>query len=145
MLINKIMILGKKHVEYTDYVEPTREEYSSIEDYSIAKAQYTVRNLVPFEKTTLKKEVTGRYKNVNLKIGKTVFIKRWDDNGIDKKSEIIDIIWDKVFPKIICEDGYFVFNPNKEYNTFHWKGKGKSWEKKYQKWIKTSNYYIEKL
>lgn len=138
------MILGKKFIEYTDYVEPLEEDYNSDLDYLIAKTQFNMKGLVSFDKTSLKTKVISKLDNIELRKGNKVFIKRWDDNGIDGKTLIIDIMWESEFPEIICQDGYFIFNPNEEYNEFTWTSKGRIWEKKYQKWIRTNSYYIEK-
>lgn len=138
-----IMILGQKFKEYTDYVEPFEKDYETLSEYAIAKAQFDVKNLFSFKTTALKTKVR-RYENTELKKGSKVYIKRWDDNGIDGETEVLEVIFDEEYPKVICEDGWFHFNPHEEYHVFKWTAKGKGWEKKNQKWIKSADYYIEK-
>lgn len=137
------MVIGTKFREVYDYAEPLPEDYDSDEEYCIAKAQYQLKNLFPFKETTLKRYAMKVFDNIEIKKDVIIRIKRWDDNGIDSETKVKEIHFEGEFPEVICEDGWFYFNPNEEYNTFNWRGKGKSWEKKNKKWVKTDNYFIE--
>jgi hypothetical protein len=89
-----------------------------------------------------------RQYQIELKIGSTVYIERWDGNGIHKEVKIINIIRGKTRAVIKTNKGVFIFsiwNNKRDNIPFKWTCKRKTWEKKHQRWVDGCKYYLESL
>jgi hypothetical protein len=88
-----------------------------------------------------------RLEKIRIENGATIFIERWDGNGIHDEVRVLKIEEENSHSiKVICDQGYFYFNKNnaKTHNTdFNWICEGKEWEKKNKKWVDGRRYYYE--
>lgn len=136
--------------DYYSYVKrPLRKDYKTEDDYILAKKLYKLNKslcgIIEIEsEKILRKE--AKLKNIEIKIGSKIFIERWDGNGGYDSVKVLSIDNSSTRAIIKTNKGYFVFsiyNCQKDNIEFNWTCKGKSWEKKFQKWIDGRKYYID--
>ena len=88
----------------------------------------------------------SRSEKIRITEGSTVYIERWDGNGIHSEVKVLEIKEHKDFIEVKCDKGYFNFgkeNSKTENIEFNWTCEGKEWEKQNQKWINGKRYYYE--
>lgn len=142
------MKIGKKYSYYTRYKEPFEKDFSNKNDFITALSEYKLLKTVAsaFLCPQKLKSYKKRYPKNKIETGATIFIERWDSNGIDDEVKVVGI--DQGLSRIIvkCNKGWFIFSKwnckNKDID-FHWTCSGKKWQKEYMKWINGNRYYYE--
>lgn len=139
------MKLGNKYRYFTIHKTPTVKDYGDNLNAAktILELYEKVGNWIDISSTEFKlKTWSKRSKNIELKPGNKVNVCRWDWNGIHEVVDITQIKESESFIKVICKQGYFVFDGKNE-PEFQWnRSKGK-WYKEYMTRIYQNNYYYE--
>lgn len=139
------MKLGNKYQYFTRHKTPTVEDYG--DNLNIAKILLElyekVGKWIDISSTEFKlKTWRKRSKNIELRPGNKVNVCRWDWNGIHEVVDVTEIKESEFSIKVICKQGYFVFDGKNE-PEFQWnRSKGK-WYKEYMTRIDQKQYYYE--
>lgn len=89
----------------------------------------------------------SRSEKIRITEGSTIYIERWDGNGIHSEVKVLEIKEHKDFIEVQCDKGYFNFgkeNSKTKNIEFNWTCEEKEWEKQNQKWINGKRYYYER-
>ena len=143
------MKINNKYSYSETYKKPNRVDFPINTDFKLAEMTYKFNtghlgqftNMVAYGEAELKTYKRRRLRR-EIKVGSTVFIERWDGNGIDSEVIVTKIIPEIEGVKIITDKGYFLFTGKKDME-FTWTKRNTAWERKYKKWINGELYYYK--
>ncbi len=150
--IMNVLKINTKYQYFEKTKKPVLGDYNNSEEFETACILYKCEkgfggfiDINSFSKRIKLKKTKVRRKRLEINIGSTVFIDRWDGNGICDKVKVISIKAGISRVIVKTNKGVFVFskwNSLKDNIDFKWTCKGKKWEKKNMRWINGNNYYL---
>lgn len=144
--------INNKYRYFKKTKEPTQKDFKNEQDYELAKALYDLEKKIghlvsmnPIRDDVKLKTIKKRLPRIEIKVGATIFIERWDGNGIPDKVKVVGVKVGKTRAVVRTNKGFFVFsiwNSKKDNIPFNWTCKGKEWQKEYMKWVDGNKYFL---
>ena len=144
--------INNKYKYFEKTKKPIRNDFKNEKDYLIAETLFKIEKITgrlicanDVENKVKLKITKTRLPNIEIKIGSTIYIERWDGNGIPDEVKVISIKASKTRAIVKTNKGFFVFsiwNSKKDNIPFKWTCKGKKWQKQYMKWVDGSRYFL---
>lgn len=144
--------INNKYKYFEKTKKPLLSDFENEKDYIIAKTLFNLQKECGFlvsakdakNKVKLKTTKT-RLPNKEIKNGNTIFVERWDGNGIPDEVKVVNIKYGKTRAVVKTNKGFFVlsiWNSKKDDIEFNWTCKDKKWEKQYKKWVDGNRYFL---
>lgn len=144
--------INNKYIYIEKIKKPNKVDFENESDFLTAKAMFDFESFTGGlvstssvgEKVKLK-TTKLRLPRIEIKEGSTIYIERWDGNGIPHEVKVVSVKKGKSRAIVKTDKGFFVFsiwNSKRDDIEFTWTCKGKGWEKRYKKWIDGDRYFL---